>query len=82
MNNDLRKLAKLYAQEHGLLLPDVLNVIDIPFEFLTHIMKTKGNRKTLHFPSVRIPYWGIFHSPEWMKERIRKKNKKKLDEII
>jgi hypothetical protein len=75
MNNDLRKLAKLYAKEHELNLQDVLNVIDIPFEFLTHIMKTKCNRKKLHFPSVRIPYWGIYHSPDWMKERIKRKYK-------
>ena len=75
MNSDLRKLAKIYAQEHGLKTSDVLNVIDIPFEFLTYIMKNKCDRKTLHFPSVRIPYWGIYHSPNWMKERIKKRHK-------
>jgi len=75
MNSDLRKLAKLYADENGLLLPDVLNAINISFEFLTHVMKTKCDRKKLYFPSVRIPFWGIYYSPDWMKERIKKKNK-------
>ena len=80
MNRDLRKLAKLYAQEHGLNLPDVLNVINVSFEFFVHVMETKCDRQKLHFPSVRIPYWGIYHSPDWMKERIKKHKKK--NEII
>ncbi len=81
MNNDLRNLVKLYAKEHDLTFQEVLDVINIPFEFLTHVMKTKCDRNTLYFPSVRIIYWGVFHSPEWMRERIKKRIKIKNETI-
>lgn len=73
MNNDLRKLAKIYANEKGLKLEDVLDVINVPFDFFAHIMKTKCDREKIYFPSVRIPYWGIYYSPDWMRKRFKKK---------
>lgn len=73
MNRDLRQLARIYAKEKGLKLEDVLNAVNIPFEFFAHIMKDKCNRDKVYFPSVRIPYWGIYHSPEWMRKRFKKR---------
>ena len=76
-NLELKKLMKLFAKKEGLNIIDIERIVNSPFEFQVEVMKDKCNREELIFPSVRIPSFGIFYSPDWKKEQFRKINEKK-----
>ena len=75
-NPELKNLIKLIAKEEGLTMEDVKRIPNVGFEFQAHVMRNKCNREKLIFPSVRIPYWGIFFCREGTKERLARLNEK------
>lgn len=76
-NPELKKLMKLFAKKESLNIVDIERIVNSPFELQVDVMKNKCDREELIFPSVRIPSFGIFYSPEWKKEQFRKVNNKK-----
>lgn len=77
--SDIKKLTKMIAKEFGLNMAQIEDVIDSVFSFQAHVMKTKCDRKTMYFPSVRIPYWGVFHCPPYSKDYYKKFNERRKD---
>lgn len=73
---ELRKLYKLIAEKHNLNLLQVEEIVASNFRFVAHIMKTKVNRQKRIYPSIRVPYWGIFFCPPWFLEKFKKDEKK------
>jgi len=74
MNREVRVLFKELAKKHGLTMEQIEKVFEAPFKLQAHNMKQRCDREKLKFPSLRIPYFGIFHCPEWHKKRLKKKN--------
>ncbi len=72
-NRELRKLIKIVAKEENLTLASIEAIVGSPFLFQTTVMR-EADRKTLKFPSVRIPYWGTFHVPQWRVKKLKKKD--------
>ncbi len=78
MNNQelLRKLLKAVAKDNFLTLIEVERILKAPYEFQAMIMKTKCNREELDFPTVRVPFWGLFHCADYTKDRLKRLNKR------
>lgn len=78
MNNQelLRKLLKAVAKENNLNLKDVERIFSSPFEFQALVMKNKCDGEKLEFPSVRIPFWGLFYCADYTKNRLKRLNKR------
>ena len=73
---EVRIYIKMIAKKLGLTLAETEGVIRSTFEFQSHIMKHLCDRKTSYFPSVRIPYWGIFYCPPYTRDRLKRLNDK------
>ena len=80
-NAELHKLVKIKAKKYGLTEQQIKDIVDAPWKFLRYVMKEKGNRETLYFPSVRIPFFGIFYCPDWIMRKLTK-DKKEKDEAV
>ena len=74
MNREVKLLLKEFAKTHGLTQEQAEAIFEAPFKLQAYNMKKRCNRHKLKFPSLRIPYFGIFHCPEWHKKRLKKKN--------
>lgn len=72
-NRKTREYIKMLAKEHNLSMDTVQKIVESPFQFLRHVMEHKVDRSTFHYPSVRIPYCGVFFCPDYLKERFKKK---------
>lgn len=73
MNNiELNKLTKIKAKKYGLTKQQIEDIMDSSFRFLRYVLVEKTDRKTLDFPSVRIPFFGIFYCPDWVKKKLSK----------
>jgi len=70
------------AKDMKLKISDVEKVYEAPFDLQAIIMKYRCDREKEEFPSLRIPYFLIFHCPIWNKARLRKKTERKQHEII
>jgi len=73
-----RETIKMLAKEYGLSMDDIRKVVESPFFFTKHVLENKTDRSKYHFPSIRIPYFGIFFCPDSLKKKFKKKN----DEFI
>ena len=73
----VREIIKNLAKKYNLPISEIEKIVESPFRFQAYIMKEKTNRETLEFPSVRIKNFGIFHSPDWLKEKYKEINKAK-----
>jgi len=71
-NVELYKLTRIKAKKYGLTKQQLEDIMDSSFRFLRFVLKEKTDRENLDFPSVRIPYFGIFYCPEWLKNKLRK----------
>jgi hypothetical protein len=72
----LRRLLKVVARNNKVNLVDVERVFKASFEFQAMVMKTKCDKEKLEFPSVRVPYWGLFHCTDYTRKRLTRLNKK------
>jgi len=75
MNPEVKVLITKIAKELSLKISDVEKIYEAPFDLQAIIMKYRCNRDTQEFPSLRIPYFLIFHCPSWNKKRLLKKYK-------
>jgi len=66
-----KDIRKKIAKEHGLTLNQVDEIIKSAFIFQTKIMKEEFDTKNQHFPSVRIPNFGLFYVPDYIKKRFK-----------
>jgi len=80
MNPEVKALINKVAKDLDLNVSDVERAYEAPFDLQAIVMKYRCDRDKQIFPSLRIPYFLIFHCPEWNKKRLLKKFKK--DEII
>lgn len=69
-NRELKGLVKIVANEESITAKDIEEIIDSPFIFQATVMRS-ADRSALKFPSVRIPYWGIFHAPQWRVDKLK-----------
>jgi hypothetical protein len=74
MNREVKVLLKKIAKEKDLKFSDLEKAFEAPFKLQAYNMKNRCKRSILHFPSLRIPYFGIFYCPDWHKKRLKKKN--------
>lgn len=84
MNREVKVLLKKIAKDKGLKFSDIEKAFEAPFKLQAEIMRNRCKRSILYFPSLRIPYFGIFYCPPWHKkrlEKIKKKNNEK-DKIL
>jgi hypothetical protein len=76
MNQEVKALISSLAKELDLTQTDVERAYDAPFDLMAIVMKYRCDREKQKFPSLRIPYFLIFHCPEWNKARLKRKYKK------
>jgi len=74
MNREVKVLFKELAKKYDLTLEQLEEIFEAPFRLQVENMKKRCDRRKLTFPSLRIPYFGIFYCPEWHKQRLKKKN--------
>ena len=68
-----KQIIKNIAKQENLTIPEVELIIDSQFSMLAEVMKM-SDREKLIFPSIRLPYLGIFYAPDWRIEQLRKIN--------
>lgn len=64
----------MLAKEYGLSTDSINRIVRSPFYFAKHVMEKESDRSKCYFPSIRIPYFGLFFCPEKVKEKFKKKN--------
>jgi len=72
----LKRLLKAVAKKRELSYRDIQRILAASFEFQATVMKNKCDRENLEFPSVRVPYWGIFYCADYTKNRLKRLNKR------
>ena len=85
MNREVKALISSLAKEMNLSQEEIEKVYEAPFALMAIVMKHRCDREKLYFPSLRVPYFGIFYCPPWNKKRLQKMRdriKKKKDEIV
>ena len=75
-------LKKQIAENEGLTLAEVDKIIDVHFEFVRHCMTNEVDRKTNHFPNIRLRNFGIFFCTEGRKKRMEKLNNRLKNEEV
>ena len=75
-NSDLKALIKFLANKYDLTQGQVEEVIITPFLFASRVIKG-ADPKTLEFPSVRIPFFGLFFVPKRKIEMVKKFREKR-----
>ena len=73
-----KEIIRNIARQEGLNIPEVELIIDSQFSLLSEVMKM-SDRERLEFPSIRLPFLGIFYSPDWKVEQFKKINKRDND---
>jgi hypothetical protein len=81
MNPEVKRLINKVAKDMNLNISDVERIYNAPFELQAIIMKHRCNKEKQVFPSLRIPYFLLFHCPPWNKARLLKKYKKRNEAI-
>lgn len=79
MNREVKVLFKELSKKYGVTLQQLEEVFEAPFRLQVENMKKRCDRKRLYFPSLRIPYFGIFYCPEWKKKKFKKLNDESND---
>lgn len=74
-----KQIIRNIAKQEELNIPEVELIVDSQFSLLSEVMKM-SDREKLSFPSIRLPFLGIFYSPDWKVEQFKKINKR--DEFI
>jgi hypothetical protein len=74
MNREVKSLITSLSKEMNLKIEDVERAYEAPFALQAILMKYRCDREKLYFPSLRVPYFGLFYCPEWHKKRLLKKN--------
>ncbi len=73
MNREVKILINEIARELNINVIDVERIYEAPFDLQSIIMKYRCDRVKKIFPSLRIPYFLIFHCPDWNKKRLLKR---------
>lgn len=76
MNREVKTLIQNLAKEMKLKAEDVERVYEAPFALMAIVMKYRCDKDKEYFPSLRIPYFGIFHCPPWNRRRMQKIKKR------
>jgi hypothetical protein len=74
-SKESKKIYKELSFKYGISEDEIFKICRSPFEFLKHVMEN-ADRKTLTFPSVRIPNFGVFYCSEGRREFYRNLNEK------
>ena len=53
------------------------DIVSSPFEYTRYVMENIADRNELHFPSIRIPSFGVLYCPPYVKEKLKSYNKQK-----
>jgi len=72
---DKDKLLKGLARKYNISLQQARDVED-SLSFVAYILKSKSNRDTAYFPSVRVPSFGIFYCPERFRNKLKEINER------
>jgi len=72
-HSQTKQIIKNIAKNEGINASDVELMIDSQFLLLNKTISS-SQRSLLEFPSIRLPSFGIFYSPEWKVEKFRKIN--------
>jgi len=78
MHREIKQLLKFIALKYDIPFSEVQKVYEAPFKLQVDIMKVKCDRKSANFPSLRIPYFGVFYSPKWRRDKYFKKNNENI----
>ena len=79
-NQRTKEFIKIITKKYRLSIEEVKEIVSSPFEFSSYIMENVSDRDKLYFPSIRIPNFGIFYTPDYVKERLRQINKDESNE--
>jgi len=71
-----KKFIKALAEEYGLPVEVIKEIVESPYLLHVHTMKNSCNRLEGVFPSTRIEGFGIFYSPDWKKQLFKDINTK------
>jgi hypothetical protein len=79
-NTKTKEFLKVLAQKYKISVNDVKLIVSSPFEFTRHVMENVADKEELHFPSIRIPSFGVIFCPPYVKEKFRTYNNQNKDE--
>lgn len=65
-----KNLRKTLAEKHGLTVEQVDEIIKYTFALQAKIMKEEFNKDNNITPTVKIPNFGSFYVPEYIKKRL------------
>ena len=82
MQKEVKTLINSIAKELNISIADVEKIYKAPFDLQSIIMKYRCDKEKEEYPSMRIPYFLLFYCPPWNKARLRKKLKKRKNEVI
>lgn len=71
-----KEIVREIAKEYGLKEEEVYEIVKSPFALLVDIMRS-ADRKTVTFPSLRIPNFGLFFCTEGRKNFYERLNNNK-----
>ena len=80
----VREIIKNLSIKYNISIQEIEKIVSSPFKLQVKVMR-EGDRDTQDFKSVRIKNFGIFYSPDWLKEiwiRVNKQRKEKEDANI
>lgn len=60
------------AEENNLPEYKIKDVINSHFAFAAHILRTEVDDENNKFPTIRIPFFGKFFVPDYVRERLLK----------
>jgi len=67
-------LKRQIAKKYGVTLRQVEEIVASQEEFVANVIGKYSNREELHFPAIRLPGWGTFYCPEYLKKVFETKN--------
>ena len=69
-----KQLIKELAKKNNISVEAMMEIQEAPYQFLRYVMSHEVDRERYIYPSVRILGLGIFHCPDHVKEKFKKKD--------
>ncbi len=69
-----KKIIKELSEKYDISYERMLELQESPYHFLKYVMTDEVDREKYIYPSVRIMGLGIFHCPDYVKEKFKRQN--------
>ena len=73
-------LKKQIAKKYGVTLRQVEEIIASQEEFIATVIGKYSDREKLYFPAIRLPGFGTFYCPEYLKKIFKEKRDESISD--